>query len=301
MNKTLKNILLMPMNLFYKISPENELKLMFYLRQGYRLNLSNPVTFNEKLNWMKLYYRNDLIPICADKYAVRQYIKDCGYEELLNDLLWEGFDANEIPFDKLPSQFVIKVTHGSGLNIICKDKAELNVKHTIKTINKWLKQKYIPCYGEWFYGRLKPRIIIEKFLSEDGDTVPVDYKLYYFNNIIGTSNIGFTAVITERFTKRKETFFDENWEVLPQLTFGSPNDTNFTRVKPMQYDTMVEIAATLAKPFLHTRIDFYLIRGRLYFGEITFISEAGFSHIKPREFEVKMGDWIKLPDSLSVE
>src|SRR4051794_21598235 len=113
MNKTLKKIILTPMNLLYKVFPKTELELMFFLKHGFKLNLNNPKTYNEKLNWMKIYYRNDLMPLCADKYTVRQYVKDRGCEELLNELLWSGFDANEIPFDDLPQKFVIKVTHGS--------------------------------------------------------------------------------------------------------------------------------------------------------------------------------------------
>lgn len=95
MNNDLKNILLAPMNILYKVSPTLELRLLFFLKKGYKLNLSNPVTFSEKLNWIKLYYRNELLPICADKFTVRRYVEDCGYQELLNDLLWEGYDANQ--------------------------------------------------------------------------------------------------------------------------------------------------------------------------------------------------------------
>lgn len=298
MDTTLKNILLIPMNILYKFSPRNAIKLLFLLKQGYRLDLSNPVTFTEKLNWMKIYYRDDLIPLCADKYTVRQYIKDCGYEELLNDLLWEGFDAKEIPFDKLPDQFVIKVTHGCGLLIICKNKKELNTTQTIKKLNKWLKQKYIPCYGEWFYGKVKPRIIIEKFLSEDGDTLPTDYKLYYFNNMDGIGDVGCTAVHTDRFRHHTMTMYDADWNMMPEVSFGYL--VNKKQPKLKHYSEMVEITKKLAKPFLHARIDFYIIGNRLYVGEITFMCSAGFANIRPREFNVKMGNWIQLPGKVNV-
>ena len=154
MNTDLKNIMLTPFNILYKINSEFELKIMFYLKQGYKLNLKNPKTYSEKLQWIKLNDKNELMPICADKYLVRQYVKDCGCGKILNDLLWQGFDANDIPFDNLPDKFVIKTTHGSTHNIICKDKNKLNRKNTIKQLNKWLKQKYLLCYGEWFYGCL---------------------------------------------------------------------------------------------------------------------------------------------------
>ena len=225
MNRTLKNILLTPMNVLYRINPKLELKLMFYLKHGYRLNLNEPKTYNEKLNWMKLYYRNELMPICADKYTVRQYVKDCGCGEILNELYWQGFDAKDIPFDDLPKQFVIKVTHGSGNNIICKDKDKLNKKKTIRKLNRWLKQKYLPCYGEWFYGKVKPRIIIEKFLTEDGSEPPEDYKLYCFNNINGRHDVGIIAVHKGRFSgQRTKTIYDSQWKLKSEVIFGDPPD-----------------------------------------------------------------------------
>lgn len=295
MNNTLKNILLMPMNILFKISPKTELKLLFFLKKGYKLNLSNPITFNEKINWLKLYNRNDLIPLCADKYTMRQYVEDCGYKDILVDLLWEGFDAGEIPFDNLPQQFVIKVTHGSGLNIVCRNKDKLNINRTIRKLNKWLKQKYLPCYGEWFYGKVRPRIIIEKFLSEDGDALPVDYKLYYFNNINGSGDIGFTGLHTDRFTHHKMTLYDADWNKMIGVSYGYPAEKDYQN-KPKYYEHMVEITKKLAKPFLHARIDFYIIRDRLYLGEITFMCSAGYARIKPYEFDVMIGSWIKLPE-----
>jgi hypothetical protein len=280
------------MNILYSLSPKTAVKLMFFLRKGYPLNLSSPVTYNEKLNWMKLYYRDDLIPLCADKYTVRQYIKDCGYEELLNELLWEGFDANEIPFAKLPRQFVAKVTHGSGMNIICKNKEQLNIKHTIKMLNKWLKEKYLPCYGEWFYGQVKPRIIIEKFLSEDGHTEPIDYKLYYFNNVHGSGNVGCTEVISDRFIHKKITMYDSKWNLLSQVP--ARNSVLTRHAKPKYYSQMVEITKKLAKPFIHARVDFYIVKDKLYVGEITFLAAAGFDYY-PKHIDLMMGSWIKLP------
>jgi hypothetical protein len=295
MNNTLKNILLTPLNTLYKISPKTVLEILFYLKKRYKLNLTDPITFCEKLNWIKLYFKNDLIPTCADKYTVREYVKKCGYKKFLNELLWEGFDANEIPFNKLPSQFVMKVTHGSGLNIICRNKENLNIAHTIKLLNRWMKQKYLPCYGEWFYGRVSPRIIIEEFLSDDGVTLPIDYKMFYFNNINGLCDIGFTAIHTGRFSHHKITMYDANWNKMTGVTYGYPSEQDY-HIRPRHYDAMVEITKNLAKPFLHARIDYYIIHDKLYFGEITFTPSAGFASIKPYKFDVKWGGWIKLPN-----
>ncbi|MGH4140380.1 ATP-grasp fold amidoligase family protein [Clostridium sp.] len=295
MNKTFKNLLLIPMNILYIMSPKTELKLMFYLKHGYKLNLDNPKTYNEKLNWIKLYYHNELMPVCADKYAVRQYVNDCGCGDILNDLLWEGFDASEIPFDDLPKQFVIKVTHGSGNNIICKNKDELNKEKTRKQLNKWLKNKYLPCYGEWFYGVVKPRIIIETFLCENNLNIPEDYKMFYFNNKEGAEGVGVTAIYSDKFINQNSTLYDAEWNILSDVFFDNlPNNNLFE--KPELYEKMIDYAKILSFPFPHVRVDFYVIREKIYFGELTFINGAGFDKITPHSFDEIMGNWIKLPN-----
>lgn len=294
MNRKLKNIILSPMNLIYKINPKFELQLMFLLKERYKLNLDNPKTYNEKLNWMKLYYKNDLIPKCVDKYEVRNYIKDCGCEELLPKLLWEGFNANEMPFDDLPNQFVIKVTHGSGNNIICKNKSELNFNKVERMLTAWLKEEYIPCYGEWFYGIVKPRIIVEEFLTDNGVDSPKDYKMYCFNNINGDHGVGFTSVDTERFTSHKKTIYDGNWKILNDVTVGFPNDTVNICARPNLYEDMIKYALKLSKNFPHVRVDFYIVNNKIYFGELTFTNCAGFAKIKPYSFNERVGSWIDI-------
>ncbi|HCL04373.1 MAG TPA: glycosyltransferase, partial [Lachnoclostridium phytofermentans] len=181
MNMRFKEVILAPMNLLYRIKPELCLKIIYRLKTGRKLNLNNPKTYSEKLQWLKLNYKNKLLPICADKYRVRQYVKKCGLESTLKKLLWEGYDPNDIPFDNLPQKFVIKVTHGCGWNIICKNKNLLSIPKTIKKLKRWLKQKYLPCYGEWFYGVIKPRIIIEEYLDDGTGKVPKDYKIFCFH------------------------------------------------------------------------------------------------------------------------
>ena len=151
MNNLTKNVLLTPFNLLYKISPEMDLRVLFYLKQHYRLNLKEPKTYNEKLQWIKLYDKNSLMPKCCDKFAVREFVEQQGCGEILNGLIWEGFNPKKIPFDKLLEKYVIKVTHGSTFNIIHYG-GIISPEDVINKCNKWLNAKFLPCYGEWFYG-----------------------------------------------------------------------------------------------------------------------------------------------------
>jgi hypothetical protein len=294
MNKNIKEQLLIPLNILYKISPAASLKIIFRIKQGKLLNLKNPLTYNEKINWLKLNYRNKLMPICADKYAVRNYVKDAGCEEILNELLWEGENPEEIPFESLPKEFVIKVTHGSGMNIICVDKADLDFNKTVNQLNRWLKKKFIPAYGEWFYGVVKPRIIIEKFLKDDENAVPLDYKMFCFNNFNGKHDLAFTAIDTDRFIDHKRKIYDQNWKQINNVTVNFQNDSERKIEKPLYYEKMKEYALKLSKPFPHARVDFYIINNKIYFGEITFTSDAGFGRISPESFNKEMGSWINL-------
>lgn len=288
MNTMVKNILLTPMNILYKINPEFEIKLMFYLKNGYKLDLKNPVTYNAKLQWIKLYDKNPLIPQCADKYIVREYIKKCGCEQLLNDLLWQGFNPENIPFNDLPNQFVIKVTHGSGYIIICRNKQELNQKKVIHTLKKWLKQKYRPCFGEWFYGRVPPRIVIEKLLLEEGSKVPRDYKIVCFNG-----EPYYIMLKTQVKGKSAINIYDLEWHFLRGVqTAGLDNDEPMK--KPEQLEELLKYARKLASPFKNVRVDLYLIHHKIYFGELTFTDGGGFDKITPYYFDEELGRHLRL-------
>ena len=270
MNSLLKNIILTPFNLLYNISPEYELKLMFRLKQGYSLNLEDPQTFNEKIQWIKLYDKNPLMAKCSDKYLVRNYIKELGCGELLTRLLWEGAEPETIPFDSLPSRFVIKATHGSTFNIICEDKSKLNQANVIEKCRKWLNARFLPCYGEWFYGVERPRIIIEEFLESDDKTPVKDYKVLCFNG-----NASLIRVDSDRFTRHKTDLYDLNWNLLKNVRWKYPNSDEETP-KPECLNKLLQYAEKIAKPFHLARVDFYIARSKIYFGEITFTSCAGF-------------------------
>ncbi|HHT67298.1 MAG TPA: glycosyltransferase [Erysipelotrichaceae bacterium] len=288
MKTTVKKILLFPLNLIYSVSPKLALKILFRIKNGYKLNFSNPKTYNEKLQWIKINYKNRILPKLVDKFAVRKYISEkC--PELLNDLLWEGFDAKKIPWEELPNKFVIKVTHGSGFNIICTDKTKLVFKKCEKKLNRWLKEKFLKCYGEWFYGVEKPRIIIEKFLDDGSGKAPVDYKVLCFSG-----KPYYIIVDTNRFENHKRNVYDLDWNLLDNVTMDFPNDKKIE--KPKELSRMLYYSELLSQGFPHVRVDLYIVKQKIYFGELTFTNGAGFDRILPRQFDLELGSLLQLPE-----
>lgn len=290
MDNITKNIVLMPFNVLYKMSPKLTLKLLFRLKLGYKLNLDNPKTYNEKLQWIKLYDRNPLMPKCCDKYAVREYVESKGCKEILNELIWEGFNPEEIPFDSLPEKCVIKVTHGSTFNIICEDISKIDRAKVISDCKKWLKAKFLPCYGEWFYGIEKPRVIVEKYLEGDNGKALFDYKIFCFNGIP-------KMVYVDTWKDGHHTInaYDMDLNLLKGVELGYPNDETTIVEKPDKWDEMIEYSKKLSEDFNHVRVDFYFTHGKIYFGELTFTKSAGFGKIKPLDFDYKMGDMLSIP------
>ncbi len=288
MNNLIKNIILFPFNFLYKISPAADLKVLFLLKQHYKLDLNNPKTYNEKLQWIKLYDRNPLMPKCCDKYAVREYVKQQGCGEILNHLIWQGDDPEDIPFAELPAKYVIKVTHGSTFNIIQNGQLQITHKEIVKTCKKWLKAKFLTCYGEWFYGIEKPRVIIEDFIESADDTQLRDYKVFCFNGVPLMIRID-----TDRFTDHKMDFFDCRWNRMENAGMGYKNSGRVFK-KPECLERVLEYAAKLSAPFHHARVDFYIVKDRIYFGEITFTNGAGFDRFSTYDFDLMMGNWLRL-------
>lgn len=291
MKERTKNILLTPFNILYKISPEKELKLLFLLKTGKRLDLNNPKSFNEKINWLKLYdseKNKEIKAYLSDKFTVRQYVeKVLGNDKILNQLYWEGRNPEEIPFDTLPDKFVIKVTHGSTFNIICKDKAKLNKVEVINNLKRWLKTKYLIAYGESWYGKVEPRIIVERYLENKEEKDLVDYKVFCFN---GEPKL--IHVHTGRGGNHKRNVYDNEWNHLDDVVISYPQDS--IREKPKVLNELLKYAKVLSKGFAHVRVDFYIVEDNIIFSEFTFATGAGFSPITPYEHNLQMGRWIKL-------
>lgn len=277
---------------FYNSMPDDEfLKLKFKYSMGKELNLDNPNTFNEKIQWLKLYDRKPIYTIMVDKYEVKQYIADTiGKEYVIPTLgIYDSFD--EIDFDSLPNQFVLKCTHDSGGLAICRDKTAFDKKKAKKKIEKSLKNNFYKKGREWPYKDVKPRIIAEQYM-EDSETKELrDYKFFAFNG-----KVKLLFIASERQSEKEETkfdFFDADFNHLP-FTNGHPN-AEIPPKKPSKFKEMIELAEKLSQNIPFVRVDFYEVNGKIYFGELTFYHWSGMVPFKPEEWDKTLGDWITLP------
>jgi len=282
--------------LLHRLAPlikddEKYVKWNFYLAMGKKLNLENPQTFNEKLQWLKLYDRRPEYTKLVDKYEVKQYIKEkLGEKYVIPTLgVWDTFD--EIDFSTLPNQFVLKCTHDSGGLVICKDKSTLDVAAARKKINRCLKRNYYYGTREYPYKEVKPRIIAEKFMVDESGVELKDYKFFCFNG-----DPRFLFVATDRQKDGEETkfdFFDTKWKHLP-FTNGHPNNPEEPS-KPENLEEMLRISKLLSQEIPHVRVDLYDINGKIYFGELTFFHWSGLIPFNPETWDEKFGEMISLP------
>ncbi|MDO4526633.1 MAG: ATP-grasp fold amidoligase family protein [Candidatus Saccharibacteria bacterium] len=272
------------------MSDEKYLKKEYKLNFATNLDIRNPKTFNEKLQWLKLNDRKDIYTMMADKYEAKKYVADIVGEKYIVPTIGVYNKFDEINFDELPNQFVIKCTHDSGGIIICKDKTNLNKKAARKKINKFLKRKYYYIHREWPYKNIKPRIIIEEYLDPRGQGDIRDYKFFCCNG-----KPKFVLVCSERFSGcgLKETWFDLEWNLLPVVEGGHGVDSNIE--KPLNFNKMKNIATTLSKGIPFLRVDFYEIDSRLFFGELTFYPCAGYEQFDPKDWNYKFGREIEIP------
>lgn len=279
---------------FYKfMNDEKYLTKKYKLILKKNLNLDNPQTFNEKLQWLKLYDRKPEYTTMVDKYAVKKYVADIIGEEYIIPTLgvWNQFD--EIDFDKLPNQFVLKCTHDSGGIVICKDKNKLDLKSAKKKIEKCLKRNYYWSSREWPYKDVKPRIIAESYMEDSKYGSLTDYKFFCFNGKMKCLYIS----IGSHTTKQKLQFFDRNFDILP-IKRSDYLDFDKIPEKPFHLDDMIVLAEKLSRDIPHTRIDFYYIHNRIYFGEITFFTGSGFIPFTDKKWDYKLGSWLKLPKNI---
>lgn len=290
LNKQFRFAALNSRGLLRFLPDDKVVKLAWKLKFGREIDLDNPKTFNEKLQWLKLNDRKPMYTQMVDKYAAKQYIqKRIGEEYIIPTLgVWDSFD--EIDFDKLPDQFVLKCTHDSGGVVICKDKSSFDIKAAKRFLNAYLKRDYYVISREWPYKNVKHQIIAEKYMVDQSGELR-DYKFMCFN---GVHKCTFTC--TERFSGSglKVTFFDKEWNVLP---FERDHPKSHVEIpKPRNYEKMIELAEIIAKDLVFARIDFYEVQDRIYFGEITFYPGAGMEAFQPESWDYKMGEWLELPN-----
>lgn len=271
------------------LSDKAYIKLMFRIRVGKHLNLKNPKSFNEKLQWLKLYNRKDIYREMADKYKVREIIKQKIGEEYLIPLLGVYNSFDEIDFDKLPKQFVIKCNHDSGSVVVCNDKDNFDKEKAQEKIEKALKKDYYLIGREWQYKNIERKIVVEKYLNEISNEDLRDYKFFIFNG-----KLAYILVCSNRFTKVKFTFFDKNGKFMDCRQGGAEYDKSIKL--PSNYKKMVELAEKLAEDTIQVRVDFYDINGKIYFGELTFFDSSGYAKFSPEEWDYKIGDMLKLPN-----
>ena len=274
------------------LSDEIFIKKQFKYTMGYDLNLENPKTYNEKLQWIKLYDRNPAYTVMVDKYAVKQYVSDIIGDEYLIPTLGVWDRPEDIDFDALPDQFVLKCTHDSGGLVICKGKKNFDKSKAIAKIKTCLKRKYFYIHREWPYKNVRPRVIAEQYM-EDSETGELrDYKFFCFNGEVRA-----LFIASERQSKSTETrfdFFDADFNHLP-ITNGHPN-ADTPPQKPKCFEEMKRLASLLSKNIPHVRVDFYEVNGRVYFGELTFSHWSGFVPFSPKEWDYTFGSWIILPE-----
>lgn len=266
------------------------LKKWYKKRTGKNLNIDNPKTFNEKIQWLKIYDNTPVKAKLADKYLVRDWVKDKIGDEYLIPLLgvWDKFD--EIDFNKLPEQFVLKANHGSHWNIIVKDKSKFNIKKAKKIFDKWMKRNYAFKAGlEMQYNDIKPKIIAEKYM-EDSHGELNDYKILCFNG-----KPKFVWVDCGRYSnEHTKNIYDLNWNLQPFTMTYPVSKQNIP--KPLHLDKMLELSEKLCHDFAFVRVDFYNVDGKIYFGEMTFTSMSGVDKFSPEGYDLELGEMLKLPE-----
>lgn len=295
MKDVLKNPCLLFLTLGHRgflnwMSDERYLKITFRIKMGKKLNLDNPQTYSEKLQWIKLYDRRPEYTTMVDKYEAKIYVAERIGEEYIIPTLGVWNNAEDIDFSKLPNQFVLKTTHDSGGIVICKDKSTLDIEAAKKKLNGCLKHNFYSAMREWPYKDVKPRIIAEQYMEDETGELR-DFKFFCFD---GEVKAMFLA--TDRSNPKEETkfdFFDENFNHLP-FTNGHPNAKKAFS-KPQGFEEMKTLASMLSKGIPQARIDFYNINGKVYFGEITFFHWSGLMPFEPEEWDYTFGSWIKLP------
>ncbi len=269
------------------------LKFVYKITFGKKLDLENPQTFNEKLNWLKLYNRNPIYTKLVDKYDVKEYVSNTIGEKYVVPTLGVWDNVDDIDFQSLPEQFVIKCTHDSGSTVVCRDKKNLDVEALKKKLKKRIKKNMFWWAREWPYKNVKPRIMAEIFMKDGNQQYEGNltvYKIFCFNGIPKIIQ----NIQNDKTAEETIDYFDTNWNLLG-LRQNFPNSKH-PLSNPQTLDEMLVLAETLTKGHPFLRADFYEVNGEIYFSELTFYSDAGMTSFEPEEWDYKLGELIQLPE-----
>lgn len=289
----LKQTLRIGLSQVMKVSPMMASKILYYKTFKRPLNLNDPQTFNEKIMWLKLFETSELKKECTDKYLAREYVHALNLSDHLIPLYQVASQAAEISFDQLPNRFVLKCTHGSGFNLICQNKRQLDKTATMKQLMEWMNTDFPLANCEPHYTKIKPRILAEHFIGAENGRVPMDYKIHCFHGepqVIGLA--------TDRFTAKQICLVTPEWEPLSYVKNEIPS-VEPPLEKPQQLDAMLAMARKLSKAFTYVRVDLYCIEDKIYFGELTFTPEASMA-VNLSEFaDIELGKLLHLPGNIS--
>lgn len=269
-------------------SDEYLIRRQYYRVCGEVLDLDNPRTYNEKLQWLKLNWYDPQAVRCADKYELRDYVQLKVGSSYLVGLLDVYTNADSVRFDALPRQFVLKACHASGWNVLCRDKDALSERSTRQIVKRWLNSSCFWVTREWVYRDMTPKVIAEHFLSDDGTQIPMDYKVFCFGG-----EPYYIQVDIDRFGIHRRNIYDAKWRLL-DLQIRRPRAPDVKVIRP-PLDEMLSVARILAKPFPHVRVDFYYAQGKLKVGEMTFFHGGGRERFLPAHWGNVFGDLLVLP------
>lgn len=279
--------------LMTSVSPKWTINLLFRLCHHRKPDLDNPQTLDEKIQWMKLHYYKDnaLVKQCADKWRVREYVKQCGLESILTEVIACYDDPEEIQWERLPGKFVLKWSFGNGGNVVCTDKQQLDIKQAVRELKRFQKLKFHLLAAEPQYDVEKKVLICEKFIEPEQGNSPVDYKFYCFN---GEAKYVLCCIGRQDGQKPSFYFFDREWNLQRLNRQGKTAPEGFTIPKPEGIDKLFDYAEMLSQPFPFVRADFYLERGKAYFGELTFTPSGGFDYGRLPETDLLFGKMVNL-------
>jgi hypothetical protein len=266
------------------------LAAMYLMRVGRPLHLDPPRTFTEKIQWLKLYRRNPRLTTLADKYAVRQYVAEHVGTELLIPLVGVYDSFEQVPFSELPDRFILKATHGSGWNVLCRDRGAFDTGEARRQFALWMRTNYYWPGRSWPYKNIQPRVLCEHLLST-GDTPGLDdYKIHCFGG-----RPAYIQYITGRFVgQTRESFYDTDWTLQEFTLTFPPHDR--PQPAPQRLRDMVHIASKLSQGLAYARIDLYEVGGRVYFGEVTLHPANGMDNFTPRRYDDILGEMVDLGD-----